>query len=74
MLRRLVRDNVVLVLDLDPAIERVRVDPGQLDQVVVNLVVNAGDAMPDGGTVTLTTRNTTLGDDDRARHPFVDAG
>jgi len=74
MLRRLVRDNVVLVLDLDPAIERVRVDPGQLDQVVVNLVVNAGDAMPEGGTVTLSTRNTTLTDADRVEHPFVAPG
>ena len=74
MLRRLVRDNVVLVLDLDPSIERVRVDPGQLDQVVVNLVVNAGDAMPEGGTVTLSTRHTTLTDADRVEHPFVAPG
>ncbi len=74
MLRRLVRDNVVLVLDLDPGIDRVRVDPGQLDQVVVNLVVNAGDAMPGGGTVTVSTRNTTLAEADRVQHPFVAPG
>src|SRR6185295_19633657 len=43
MLRRLVRENIVLVLNLDPEIARVRVDPGQLDQVVVNLVMNAAD-------------------------------
>ena len=48
MLRRLVPPRVVLVLDLDPRIERVQVDPGQLDQVVVNLVVNSVDAMPRG--------------------------
>src|SRR5262249_20442950 len=43
MLRRLVNDNIVVMLDFDPRLPRVRVDPGQLDQVVVNLVVNAAD-------------------------------
>ena len=50
MLRRLVRENIVIILNLDPGIDRVRVDPGQLDQVIVNLVMNSGDAMPKGAT------------------------
>jgi two-component system, cell cycle sensor histidine kinase and response regulator CckA len=63
MLRRLVRENVVIVLNLDPRIAPVRVDPGQLDQVIVNLVVNAADALPQGGTITLSAGRTVLGDD-----------
>jgi PAS domain S-box-containing protein len=74
MLRRVIRENVVLVLDLDPGIPLVRVDPGQLDQVVVNLVVNAGDAMPQGGTLTVATASRMLTDADRAIHSWLRPG
>ncbi len=74
MLRRLVRDQVVLIVDLDPHVDRIRVDPGQLDQVLMNLVMNAGDAMPAGGTVTVTTANVTLGEADVEQHPYVRPG
>ena len=74
MLRRLVREKTVIMLELDPRIDPVRVDPGQLDQVIVNLVVNSVDAMPDGGTVVLKTENTTLTEADVARRPFVTPG
>jgi signal transduction histidine kinase len=74
MLRRLVRDQIVLVIDLDPRAKRVRVDPGQLDQVVMNLVMNSGDAMPAGGTVTISTANLTLGDEEAERRPYVRPG
>ena len=74
LLRRLVRDNIVIILNLDPRIERVRVDPGQLDQVVVNLVVNSADALPDGGTISLKTSNTTLTHEDAAQYPYVIPG
>ena len=57
LLRRLAPHHVVLVLDLDTAVKSVQVDPGQLDQVLVNLVVNSADAMPDGGTITVSTAN-----------------
>ena len=60
MLRRLVRENIAIVLNLDPRIPPVRVDPGQLDQVIVNLVVNAADALPQGGTITLTAGRTVM--------------
>jgi two-component system, cell cycle sensor histidine kinase and response regulator CckA len=74
MLRRLIRDDIVLIVDLDARADRIRVDPGQLDQVVMNLVMNAGDAMPAGGTVTVTTTNVTLGEDDVAQHPYIRPG
>jgi PAS domain S-box-containing protein len=74
MLRRLMRDDVVLVVDVDPRADRIRVDPGQLDQVVTNLVMNAGDAMPEGGTVTVTTANVALGEEEVAQYPYVRPG
>jgi signal transduction histidine kinase len=63
MLRRLVKENIVIVLNLDPRIAPVRVDPGQLDQVIVNLVVNAADALPEGGTITLSAARAVVGVD-----------
>ncbi|MEK6768504.1 MAG: MASE1 domain-containing protein [Gemmatimonadota bacterium] len=60
MLRPLVGEDIELVLALDPATERVRADPGQLEQAIVSLVLNARDAMPDGGRVTLATANAEL--------------
>ena len=60
MLRRLIGENVRLTVSLDPAIGHIRADPGQIDQILVNLVVNARDAMPDGGTVTIETGNAVF--------------
>ncbi len=58
MLRRLLREDVQLVLDLAPSCGAVRMDRGQLEQVVINLAINARDAMPRGGR--LTVSSTTL--------------
>jgi two-component system cell cycle sensor histidine kinase/response regulator CckA len=55
LLRRLLGERVRLELSLEEPGRRVRVDPAQLDQVLLNLAANARDAMPDGGTVTLAT-------------------
>ena len=57
MLRRLIGDNIELVTRLAADLDNVRADPGQLEQVLVNLAVNARDAMPDGGRVVIGTRN-----------------
>jgi len=66
LLGRLLGEDVELVLDLDPAIGGVEGDVHQLEQVVVNLAANARDAMPDGGTLQISTREQVL-DADRAR-------
>jgi PAS domain S-box-containing protein len=60
MLRRLIGEHVRLVIDLDAETGSARLDASQLDQVLMNLVVNARDAMPDGGTVTVASRNAVF--------------
>jgi CheY-like chemotaxis protein len=59
MLRRLIRENVELVTVLAPELGAIHADPSQIEQVVLNLAVNARDAIPDGGTVTIETANVT---------------
>jgi two-component system cell cycle sensor histidine kinase/response regulator CckA len=68
MLRRLLTTDIELVTVLDPDLCSVRADPGQLEQVLMNLVVNARDAMPDGGTVTIETANVEIDDGSARRH------
>jgi CheY-like chemotaxis protein len=57
MVRKLIGENMRLVIKLGDDAGHIRADAGQLDQILVNLVVNARDAMPDGGTVTIETGN-----------------
>jgi signal transduction histidine kinase len=60
MLHRLIDEHVELTLELEKEIGRIKADPGQVGQVLMNLVVNARDAMPNGGRLTITTRNVTV--------------
>jgi two-component system, cell cycle sensor histidine kinase and response regulator CckA len=60
MLRRLIGENVRLITILQPGLNRVLADPGQIDQIIMNLAVNGRDAMPKGGRLTLQTRDLEL--------------
>ncbi|MDQ2969832.1 MAG: PAS domain S-box protein [Acidobacteriota bacterium] len=60
MLRRVIGEDVTLVTSLESDIDYVRADPGQLEQVIMNLAVNSRDAMPGGGTITIETRKVLL--------------
>ncbi len=66
MLRRLLAEDIELVVNASAQAGRVFVDPGQLEQVIMNLVVNARDAMPNGGTITLETSRVVLDEADTA--------
>ena len=55
LLRRVIREDIELVTELDPAVPKVKADPAQIDQIMMNLVVNARDAMPDGGRLLIRT-------------------
>jgi PAS domain S-box-containing protein len=67
MLRRLLSADIALETQLDPEIWPVRADPGQLEQVLMNLALNARDAMPDGGLLRLRTENVVI-DTSHTRH------
>ena len=60
MVRRLVEENIAVVSYLAAGLDRVKADPSQLDQVILNLVVNGRDAMPEGGTLLIETSNVVL--------------
>ena len=74
MLRPLIGENIRLVLKLDPDTGNIRVDPSQFDQVLVNLAVNARDAMPDGGSITIETGNAVFDEPYAMEHFDVTAG
>lgn len=68
LLKRLIGEDIQLVTKPGVTLKQIKADPGQLEQVLVNLVVNARDAMPRGGIVTIETANTTLDATYASRH------
>ena len=68
MIQRLIGEDIELRLTLDPAIDHIKFDPGQLNQVLINLAVNARDAMPKGGLLTIETARANLSEDYATTH------
>ena len=74
MFRRLIRENIELGISPAPGLHSIRVDPGSIEQVLTNLVVNASDAMPQGGKLMIETKNVTLGEKYTCLHPEAAPG
>ena len=74
MLTRLIGESITFETKLSPNLKRIKVDPGQVEQVLMNLVVNARDAMPRGGVLTIETKNEELDDAYASKHISVKPG
>jgi PAS domain S-box-containing protein len=74
MLRRLIGEDIELVTRLAPGLGQVKADPGQLEQVIMNLVLNARDAMPEGGQLTIETANADLDETYARQHVAARSG
>src|SRR5450755_2307211 len=74
MLTRMIGEDIDLVMVPGPALGAVRADPGQIDQVIMNLAVNARDAMPHGGRLTIETANVSLDENFTRTHAPLTAG
>jgi PAS domain S-box-containing protein len=74
MLSRLIGENIQIITELEEGLWRVSADPGQIDQIIVNLSVNGRDAMASGGTLTIRTANANLTDEYSAGHLGVTPG
>lgn len=74
MLRRLIGEDIDLLTITEPALGQVKADPGQIEQVILNLAVNARDAMPNGGQLTIQTSNACMSEDYAQHHVSAVAG
>ncbi len=74
MLRRLIGEDIDLITELDSNLGHIKADPGQVEQVIMNLVVNARDAMPDGGRIIIETQGLYLDESYHQQHPQVTPG
>lgn len=71
MLQRLVGKDIAIETQFGSDLWSVKADPAQVDQIIINLAANARDAMPNGGTISVTTQNCSSNDPHRPRHPLV---
>ena len=74
MLQRLIGEDIDLLMVLEPSLGQIKADPGQIEQVILNLTVNARDAMPQGGKLTIETANVYLDDKYARRHTAIQPG
>lgn len=74
MLGRLIREDIKLVTHLDSGLEQIEADPSQIEQVIVNLAVNACDSMPNGGTITIETANIDFNEPYAIPHSEIKPG
>jgi len=71
LLRRLIREDIAFTFHAGKSLGRVKADPGQIEQVIMNLAVNAGDAMPAGGSLTIETRNVRVDEESALARPPI---
>ena len=75
MLRRLIKADIIVTRNINPDLWRIKADPGSIEQVIMNLVINASDAMPDGGILTVETENVKIDETNRlGNHSGIDSG
>jgi PAS domain S-box-containing protein len=74
LLRRLIGENIELRISLDSSLGAINADPGQIEQILLNLAVNARDAMPKGGRLGIEARNAEIDESYRERHPAIIPG
>jgi PAS domain S-box-containing protein len=74
MLRRLIEEDIKLIMMLDPEAAHIKADPGQIEQVIMNLVVNARDVMPGGGKLTIETKNAYFDESNTPRNMEIEYG
>ena len=74
MLKRIIGEHIQLRVDLDENLDRIEADVSQLEQIIVNLATNARDAMPNGGSLTITTGNAVISREEAEANPSLRPG
>jgi len=74
LLKRLVREDIAFTFQAGESLGRIKADPGQIEQVIVNVTVNACDAMPEGGRLTIETSNLTVDEEFATSRPPLQPG